>query len=325
MLGADVLVLQARGFGLRRMRRSGSCAARAARRRRRPAACDFEQRARLGRDIARGSSVILRRIDGTMPPSCSTRATSRCSGVISAWFSSRREVLRGHDRFLGLFGEFVQIHGSSIFTRRCSSWRRLRPVCRALRSVPRSSAVSCVGSWTSTRAYTSPLSSVLPTAGIPYPFRRNTWPFCVSARDPQPRRLAGDRRHFGLAAEHRGRHRQRHLHVEIAPLPLEERMRREPHAQVQISRRRAAGALFAFTADRGRASHRRRRRNAHIDGARVAVMLQRQPPRRAVIGILERQLDLVLDVAPLAADGCAHVSRRGRRSRRRRSRRRRTW
>src|SRR5690349_12929861 len=35
-----------------------------------------------------GSMFILRRIDGTMPPSCSTRATSRCSGVTSEWFCS---------------------------------------------------------------------------------------------------------------------------------------------------------------------------------------------------------------------------------------------
>src|SRR5262245_42597007 len=38
--------------------------------------------------MLRGSSVILRSSDGTMPFSCSTSATSRCSGVISAWVPS---------------------------------------------------------------------------------------------------------------------------------------------------------------------------------------------------------------------------------------------
>src|SRR4029450_10813792 len=32
----------------------------------------------------------------------------------------------------------------------------------------------------------------------------------------------------------------------------------------------------------------------------MPIVLQRQPPHGAVIGVLERQLDLVLDVAPLA-------------------------
>src|SRR5262249_23610370 len=35
-----------------------------------------------------GSISILRSTDGTIPPSCSTRTTSRCSGVISEWVSS---------------------------------------------------------------------------------------------------------------------------------------------------------------------------------------------------------------------------------------------
>src|SRR5206468_4214489 len=40
------------------------------------------------------------------------------------------------------------------------------------------------------------------------------------------------------------------------------------------------------------------RRNTDFDGARVAVLLDRQPPGRAVIRILERELDFLLHVAP---------------------------
>src|SRR6185369_4107473 len=37
----------------------------------------------------------------------------------------------------------------------------------------------------------------------------------------------------------------------------------------------------------------------------MAVVLQRQPPRRTVIGVVERQFDFVLDIAPLATAGPA--------------------
>ena len=46
---------------------------------------------------------------------------------------------------------------------------------------------------------------------------------------------AGDRRHVGLAAEHRRRDRHGDLGVQVAPFPLEDRMRLETHAQVQVS------------------------------------------------------------------------------------------
>ena len=44
--------------------------------------------ARASRATCAGSSVSLRRIDGTMPLSCSTSAMSKCSGVISACCAS---------------------------------------------------------------------------------------------------------------------------------------------------------------------------------------------------------------------------------------------
>ena len=65
--------------------------------------------------------------------------------------------------------------------------------------------------------------------------------------------------------------------------------------------------------------------NADVDGARVAVVLERQPPRRAVIRVLERQLDLVLDVAPWPLARADRAARRRVPRRRAADRRRRTW
>ena len=45
-----------------------------------------------------------------MPLSCSARATSRCSGVISACGHLGRDVLRRHDRFLCLLSQFLEVH-----------------------------------------------------------------------------------------------------------------------------------------------------------------------------------------------------------------------
>ena len=51
------------------------------------------------------------------------------------------------------------------------------------------------------------------------------------------------------------------------------------------------------------------RRNANVDRARVSVELDRQAPRRSAIRILERQIDRLLDVAPLPrARGAARAA-----------------
>src|ERR1041385_2927287 len=125
-------------------------------------------------------------------------------------------------------------------------------------------------------------------------------PVLRQRRDLQADRFAGERRHFDFAAEHRGGHWQRRLDVEIASLALEELMRGQPYAQIQVSRRRAAASRFTFARNPDARSVADAGRDAHINRPRVAVVFQRQTTSAAVIGILERQLDLVLDIAALA-------------------------
>src|SRR5262245_18129660 len=116
-------------------------------------------------------------------------------------------------------------------------------------------------------------------------------------RDLQPERPARQRRNLHLAAEHRGCERDRDVRVEVAALPLEAWMRREPDAQVEVARLPAARTLLALARDAYSRSVADARRNAHVDRASVAIMLDRQPPRRAVVSALEAELDLVFDVA----------------------------
>ncbi len=110
----------------------------------------------------------------------------------------------------------------------------------------RCSGVSSRGSSTSTVAYRSPTSSGLPTAGMPWPFSRNTWPFCVVGGMRSRSERPAERGHVDLAAEHRGRQRHGHARVQVAALALEPRMRRQADAQVQVARLRAAGPVFAL-------------------------------------------------------------------------------
>ena len=126
----------------------------------------------------------------------------------------------------------------------------------------------------------------------------------------QPHGLAGDGRHFDLAAHDRRRHRQRHLHVEVAPLALEHRVRSEVHAQVEVAGCCAALAVFAFTRDADARPVADARGDAHVNRARVAVVIQREAPRRDMEGVLEGELDLVLDVATLAGSRAPAIGAR---------------
>src|SRR5262245_60029642 len=120
-------------------------------------------------------------------------------------------------------------------------------------------------------------------------------------RDPKPRRLAGHRLYVGLAAEHCGRNGDRRLDVQVAPLALEDRMRRQSYAKEEVTAGGAADALFAFARhpDAGAIVHACR--DANVDRLRLTVrLLHREPTRGAVIGIFERELDLVFDVAAAA-------------------------
>ena len=85
--------------------------------------------------------------------------------------------------------------------------------------------------------------------------------------------------------------------MEVLTLALEGRVRQEPDAQIQITRLRAAGAVLALAWDANARPVDDPSWDSHVDDSRLPVVIDRQPPRRAVKGIFERQLQLLLEVA----------------------------
>ena len=81
----------------------------------------------------------------------------------------------------------------------------------------------------------------LADAGMPWPFSRNTWPFCVRLGNLQAD-AAGDRRHLRLAAEHRRRDRHGDLRVQVVALALEDR---DAAAAARADRDRRSAAVGA--------------------------------------------------------------------------------
>src|SRR5687767_3786417 len=116
-------------------------------------------------------------------------------------------------------------------------------------------------------------------------------------RDSQARRPAGKSLYVGLTAQYGGRDRQRHLDVQVAPFAFEHRMRRQADPQVQIARRGAANTVLTLAGDANARSVANAGRNPHVYRADLAIVFERQPPRRAVERVVERQVELVLDVA----------------------------
>src|SRR6188474_2532913 len=82
----------------------------------------------------------------------------------------------------------------------------------------------------------------------------------------------------------------------------------EADSQVQIARGCAADAMFTFAAHAHARPVADPGRNADVHGARMAVLFQRQALRRALIRVLERELNFVLDVAPGTLPGAAAAS-----------------
>src|SRR5262249_93994 len=116
-------------------------------------------------------------------------------------------------------------------------------------------------------------------------------------RNLQPQRFATECLHVGFAAEHRGGERNRHARVKVATLPLELPVRRRANPKVQIAGPCAAGPLFAFARDPDARPLADAGRDPDVDRARLTIVLDGDPARRPVIAVLERQLDLLLDVA----------------------------
>ena len=86
----------------------------------------------------------------------------------------------------------------------------------------------------------------------------------------------------------------------------------QPDAQIQIARRTAVAAGFSFAGGAHARAVLDPDRDAHVDAARVAALLDRHAAGRAVIRLFERQLDFVLDVAALLRARRAPLPRRGR-------------
>src|SRR6266699_1647002 len=74
-------------------------------------------------------------------------------------------------------------------------------------------------------------------------------------------------------------------------------MRRRADSQVQVARLPAARALLALAGDADARAFAHAGRNPHVDGARLAVVLNGEATRRALVDVLERELELLLEVA----------------------------
>src|SRR5438309_1424331 len=140
-------------------------------------------------------------------------------------------------------------------------------------------------------------------------FQPEDLPVLRRRRNPEPQRLAAERRDVDLAAEHGGGQGNRHARVQIASLSLERRMRRDPDPEIEIAGLRAAAAVLALARDAHPRAFADARRDSHVDGPRVAVVLDREAAHRAVIRVFETELDLLLDVAALARAAPAAAAR----------------
>src|SRR5258705_3698529 len=185
-----------------------------------------------------GSSVILRSSDGTMPFSCSASATSRCSGVISAWVISDARFCAVITASCAFSVSFLKSIVLFLSAARCPLLRGA--VCLRAPFVQfRERFVVQALFGRQLRGQLDLDARVRVAFLVALADRRHALSLqaedlavLCQRRDLQPHRLARDRRHFDFAAEDRGRHRQRGLDVEVASLPLEEGMRREPDPQI---------------------------------------------------------------------------------------------
>ncbi len=181
MLGADELVLEAGGLRLRHLddgRQPGRDV-------RAPGAVNLRP-AGERRPHGGGHPLRLRRHLpehlGNDPLRLLDERDEQVLGVHLRVVQLSRQALGSDERLLCLLGESIQIHGrhpiADVGPGRDVS-PPTNPIWPVPRSVVRCSGVTCFGSVTLTVAYRSPRSADLPTAGMPCPFSRKTWPFCV--------------------------------------------------------------------------------------------------------------------------------------------------
>src|SRR6188474_203143 len=130
-------------------------------------------------------------------------------------------------------------------------------------------------------------------------------------RNLEAKGFAAKRLHFSLAPEHRRGQRNRHARVEISSFALELRMRRLLDPQIEIAWLRAARARLALAGDAHTRAVADAGRNPHIDRARLAIVLDREAAHRALVQVVEPELELLFDVASGAGRraGAARPSR----------------
>src|SRR4051812_40660575 len=86
-------------------------------------------------------------------------------------------------------------------------------------------------------------------------------------------------------------------------------MPRQPDPQIKIASLRTAAAVLAFARNADPRSVADTRRNPNVDGARMAVMLDRQPAHRPVVGVFQSELDFLFDVTAGARTSSAPTAR----------------
>ncbi len=314
VLGADVLVLQPLGFGLRQIGDELAAAATApAARRRTPTAC-FASSSRAARADRRRIGVHLPQQVRERCRRAARRARRAGARARPAGCSPARRAAARRATASCAFSVYLLMFMSRSLH---------RPVSAAPRSARAAPASARFGSWTSTVAYKIAVLAGLPTAGMPWPFSRNTWPFCVvggtfsrSGLPPSVGTSASPPSTAVVSGTGTRVYRSRPLRSNVGCGARRMRRYRSPDL-------RAAGAVFAFARDAHARAVADAGGNAHVDRARLAVVRHRQAARRAVIRVLEPELDLLLDVAPGARAAAAAAARAGLHRRRLRPHRRR--
>src|SRR3954470_5166841 len=220
-----------------------------------PYACGrLLSRPRASMALFAGSIASFRSREGTMPSDCSTSATSRCSGVTSALFSSVARfcaVMIDSCAFSVNLFRFIALSSADPRQPLLSSRAVvLRGFTLCQRFPMLAIAIGYRGRQLCFDASVKIAFLVrLPNRGHAVALQPEDLTVLRQRRNPQSRGLAAERLHLRLAAQHRRRHRQRHLDVQVAPLPLEHRVRCEPHPQVEVTGGPAAGTLLALAAD----------------------------------------------------------------------------
>src|SRR5262249_6915607 len=131
------------------------------------------------------------------------------------------------------------------------------------------------------------------------PFQPEHLAILCPTRNLETKRLAAERLDLGFPAKDRGRQRNRDARVKILALHVEFRMRHQSDPKIEIARLRSRRSVLTLTGNAHTRSVADAGWNSDVDVARTPIVGDRESPGCAVQGVLEVQLDLLLDIAPL--------------------------